>query len=347
MSGERSNAAPLVEIRDLVVEYVTRGIHGGRPVRAVAGVSLEIAAGEVYAIVGESGSGKTTLARTLLRLVDATSGEITFGGQEITRVSGEGLRRLRRRMQIVYQDPAGSLDPRMPVSELVAEPLRTHETLRSSKLESRVLELLTDVGLGRQHLSRRPHELSGGQAQRVAIARALALRPELVVLDEPTSALDVSVQAQILNLLGDLRSAHGLTYLLISHDLGVVRHLADRVGVMYLGRLVEESPAESLFADPGHPYTEALLRSAIEPGRRDGADDGAARAPIGDIPSPLDPPTGCRFHPRCWLREQLEHPAVCASDEPVLKPLSDGGERRAACHFADHLHPSSESRRAS
>ncbi len=210
-----------------------------------------------------------------------------------------------------------------------------------------MLELLTDVGLGRQHLSRRPHELSGGQAQRVAIARALALRPELVVLDEPTSALDVSVQAQILNLLGDLRSAHGLTYLLISHDLGVVRHLADRVGVMYLGRMVEESPAESLFADPGHPYTEALLRSAIEPGRRDGADDGAARAPIGDIPSPLDPPTGCRFHPRCWLREQLEHPAVCASDEPVLKPPLDGGERRAACHFADHLHPSSESRRAS
>ncbi len=342
MSIAHTDPRPLVELRDLVVEYATHGIHGGRAVRAVAGVSLEIAAGEVYGLVGESGSGKTTLARTLLRLVDVTSGELAFDGEAITRISGEELRRLRRRMQVVYQDPAGSLDPRMPVSELVAEPLRTHEPLRGPALRTRVLELLTDVGLAQQHLSRRPHELSGGQAQRVAIARALALRPELVVLDEPTSALDVSVQAQILNLLADLRAAHGLTYLLISHDLGVVRHLADRVGVMYLGRLVEESPAEPLFADPGHPYTEALLRSAIG----DGGEDRAA-TPIGDIPSPLDPPTGCRFHPRCWLREQLERPAVCASDEPELLSPNEGSARRAACHFADHLHPSSESRRAS
>jgi len=335
-------ATPLVEVEQLVVEYVTRGIGGGRPVRAVAGVSLRIERGEVYALVGESGSGKTSLARTVLRLVEAAGGRIRFDGEDVVALGGEQLRQLRRRMQVVYQDPAGSLDPRMAVSEIVAEPLRTHGAQRGGPMRTRVLELLAEVGLGEQHLERRPHELSGGQAQRVAIARALALRPDLVVLDEPTSALDVSVQAQILNLLGDLRSAHGLTYLLISHDLGVVRHLADRIGVMYLGRLVEESDADRLFAAPGHPYTRTLLRSALG-SNADGLD-----AVPGDVPSPLDPPSGCRFHPRCPLREELGRPAICTTDVPqLIERPGSSSPAHVACHFADRLGPSTQPRRAS
>ncbi len=319
--------APLVEVRDLVKDFEVSG--SSRPVRAVAGVSLDIGEGEVYSLVGESGSGKTTLARCILKLVEASAGEIRVGGVDVRAARGEVLRRLRLQMQVVFQNPVGSLDPRMSVLDLVAEPIRAHLHPARGSVEPTVLELLGQVGLGRIHLERRPHELSGGQCQRVAIARALALQPRLLILDEPTSALDVSVQAQILNLLMELRSVHGLTFLLISHDLGVVRHLSDRVGVMYLGRLVEQGDAGSIFEAARHPYTRALLASVPD------VEDGVV-APIlirGDPPSPAAPPAGCRFHPRCWLRTRLGDPEVCATVEPPA--VGPGPSQQAACHFAD------------
>lgn len=322
-----SVTSPLVEIRDLVKDFAVSG--SSRPVRAVAGVSLDIGQGEVYALVGESGSGKTTLARCLLKLIEASGGEIRVGGVDVRAARGEALRRLRLQMQVVFQNPVGSLDPRMSVLDLVAEPIRAHLHPSRGSIEPTVVELLGQVGLSRIHLERRPHELSGGQCQRVAIARALALRPRLLILDEPTSALDVSVQAQILNLLMELRRNHGLTFLLISHDLGVVRHLSDRVGVMYLGRIVEQGDARSIFEAAQHPYTRALLASVPD------VEDGVA-APIlirGDPPSPAAPPTGCRFHPRCWLRARLEDPEVCATVEPPS--VGPGLGQHAACHFAD------------
>jgi oligopeptide/dipeptide ABC transporter ATP-binding protein len=320
-------ATPLVRIRDLVKDFDVAGSR--RPARAVAGVSLDIAAGEVYALVGESGSGKTTLARCLLRLVEATSGSIEVGGVDVRAARGDGLRQLRRQMQVVFQNPTGSLDPRMRVRDLVAEPIRAHLHPTREELDRTVTELLDQVGLGRIHLERRPHELSGGQCQRVAIARALGLRPRLLVLDEPTSALDVSVQAQILNLLLELRREHDLTFLLISHDLGVVRHLSDRVGVMYLARIVEQGPARTIFERAEHPYTRSLLASMPDI-------EGGATAPIllrGDPPTPTSPPSGCRFHPRCWLRERLGNPEACETTEPPA--IGAGRPDGAACHFAD------------
>ena len=327
LAGERARPAPLVDVRDLVKEFDVPG--SPRPIRAVAGVSLQIYPGEVYSVVGESGSGKTTLARCLLRLIEATDGEIRVGGVDVRTARGEVLRGLRRQMQIVFQNPVGSLDPRMRVVDLVAEPIRAHLRPARGTIEPTVLALLDQVGLGRVHLERRPHELSGGQCQRVAIARALALRPQLLVLDEPTSALDVSVQAQILNLLMELRRDQGLTFLLISHDLGVVRHLSDRIGVMYLGRLVEQGDVRSIFEDARHPYTRALLASVPD------VEDGVA-APIlvrGDPPSPASPPSGCRFHPRCWLRTRLGDPEVCTTTEPP--PVEPGDGPQVACHFGD------------
>ena len=292
-------AAPLVRVRGL--EKVFRA--DGRAVRAVAGVDLDILAGEVHALVGESGSGKTTLARCILRLILPTAGTVEFEGRDVARLHGSDLHALRRDMQVVFQDPQGSLDPRMSVLELVAEPIRTHLRPAHGSLEATVLELLEGVGLARRHIGRRPHELSGGQCQRVAIARALALKPRLIVLDEPTSALDVSVQAQILNLLLELRARFGLTYLLISHDLGVVRHLSDRISVMYLGRIVERAAADQVFTDSRHPYTRALL--AARPGRlrgrraEGGPDPGRSAQPrrpaIGlRVPSPLLAPRPSR-----------------------------------------------------
>ena len=319
--------SPLVEVRDLVKDFTVSG--SSHPVRAVAGVSLDIGQGEVYALVGESGSGKTTLARCILKLIDASGGQIRVGGVDVRAARGETLRRLRLQMQVVFQNPVGSLDPRMSVLDLVAEPIRAHLHPSRGSIEPTVLELLGQVGLSRIHLERRPHELSGGQCQRVAIARALALRPRLLILDEPTSALDVSVQAQILNLLMELRRNHGLTFLLISHDLGVVRHLSDRVGVMYLGRIVEQGDARSIFEGAQHPYTRALLASVPDV-------EGGVAAPIlirGDPPSPAAPPTGCRFHPRCWLRAGLGNPEVCATVEPPM--VGPGLGQQAACHFAD------------
>ena len=290
-------------------------------------MDLAIEEGEAYGLVGESGSGKTTLARCLLRLTDATAGRIEVDGRDITQLAGGELRRLRRKLQVVFQDPVGSLDPRSRVADVVAEPLWTHERLRGAAAEARVLALLDDVGLGRRYLDRRAHELSGGQCQRVAIARALALRPRVLVLDEPTSALDVSVQAQILNLLVALRREHGLTYLLISHDLGVVRYLCDRIGVLYLGRLVEEGPAGHALEAPSHPYTRALLSA------RPSVDMDAA--PIlmrGDPPSLTAPPPGCSFHPRCWRRAELDDPARCVEEVPMLQPVRSWRDRRVPLH---------------
>jgi oligopeptide/dipeptide ABC transporter ATP-binding protein len=318
---------PLVRVRGLEKTFHA----DGRTVRAVGGVDLDIRAGEVHALVGESGSGKTTLARCILRLVEPSAGTIEVDGRDVTRLRGGELRTLRRDMQLVFQDPQGSLDPRMSVRELVAEPIRTHLRPARGTLEPAVLGLLEGVGLAHRHLDRRPHELSGGQCQRVAIARALALRPRLLVLDEPTSALDVSVQAQILNLLLELRARFGLSYLLISHDLGVVRHLSDRVSVMYLGRIVEREDADAVFEDARHPYTRALLASVP---------DVAAATPRpalirGDPPSAADPPPGCPFHPRCWLRERLGNPDRCATEVP---PAVDDANR-AACFFPDRVAP--------
>jgi peptide/nickel transport system ATP-binding protein len=302
---------------------------GGLPVRAVSHVSIDLHEGEVLGIVGESGCGKTTLVRCLLGLIPPTAGRIEVDGHDLTRASDRERRRLRRDLQVVFQDPVGSLDPRLAVRDLVAEPLRTHEGGRRVTDDELVL-LLEEVGLSRAHLERLPHELSGGQCQRVAIARALALRPRIVVLDEPTSSLDVSVQAQILNLLAELRRRHGLTYLLVTHDLAVVRHLTDRVAVMYLGAVVELAPTEELYGAPRHPYTRALLAAAPSIDR--GAGEVLTR---GDPPGAGAATSGCAFHPRCWLRDQLGRPEICAATTPVL--ASVGGVRTAACHFPDRV----------
>ncbi len=324
--------AALVQVRGLVMEFAARG--PGRTasrVRAVAGVDLDIRTGEVYGLVGESGSGKTTLARCLLRLLPPTAGSIAIDGVDVAKLRGGDLRRLRREVQVVFQDPVGSLDPRVSVGDIVAEPIRLHTSASRAEAEKQVRVLLDEVGLGPQHLGRRPHELSGGQCQRVAIARALALRPRLVVLDEPTSALAGSVQAQILNLLGDLRRAHGLTYLLISHDLSVVRYLCDRIGVMYLGRIVEQGPATRVFESPRHPYTRALLSAAPD------VDGGRRRRVLvqGDPPSPVDHPSGCPFHPRCWLYAERGNPGSCRTTPPT--PIDLGLDHAAACWFADEV----------
>ncbi len=324
--------APMLELRDVARAFPVRDALGRSKgaVRAVDGVSLSVPRGSVLAIVGESGCGKSTLGRLALRLIEPDSGAILFEGEDLRSLSPAALRARRRDMQLIFQDPFASLDPRMTVEQAVAEPLRLHGIVPRSGERDRVAELLSRVGL-RPELARRwPHEFSGGQRQRIAIARALASGPKLIVGDEPVSALDVSVQAQVINLLQDLIRELGLTFVLISHDLGVVRHIADRVAVMYLGRIVEEGPAAEVFGNPKHPYTRALL--AAVPGQ--GHTRGAAALLEGDVPSPINPPSGCRFRTRCPHAE-----AICAAEIPPLADHGPKGDHIAACHLQDRLPP--------
>jgi oligopeptide transport system ATP-binding protein len=322
---------PLLELRDVRKHYpVHKGLVLRREVgavRAVDGVSLHIDPGETLAVVGESGCGKSTMARLALRLIDPTAGTIRFGGQDVTHASRPELRLLRRQMQVIFQDPFASLNPRMKVEEILAEPMLVHGIGDPASRRERVRELLRVVGLAPYQAERFPHEFSGGQRQRIGIARALALQPKLIVCDEPVSALDVSIQAQIVNLLKDLQQEFGLAYLFISHGLAVVKHMADRVAVMYLGQIVETAPARALYANPRHPYTQALLAAApvADPARRN------ERQPLGgDVPSPLNPPSGCRFHTRCPFAQ-----ARCRDEVPPLRELEAG--HQAACHFAETI----------
>ena len=323
MSGQ---AAPLLEAHDVTKHFVigSRFTPGGRQVvHALDGVSVSVARGETLALVGESGCGKSTLGRCLLRLYDLTAGQIRFEGADITAMSQRRLRKLRPRMQMVFQDPYASLNPRRRVGDLLAEPLRVHTRWNRSRVAERLGELMDLVGLPREHLARFPHEFSGGQRQRIGIARALALEPALVVADEPVSALDVSVQAQIVNLLMDLQERLALTYVFIAHDLSVVRQIANRTAVMYLGAIVETGPTEAVFTRPAHPYTDALISAVPE------AEATRRRERVvlgGEVPSPLAPPSGCRFHTRCPRARER-----CRIEAPLLRPF-DGG-RAVACHF--------------
>jgi peptide/nickel transport system ATP-binding protein len=312
-------------------------------VKAVDDVSFEIRRGETLGLVGESGCGKTTVGRTLLRLIEPTGGRIVFDGTDITKLTGSDLKPYRRRMQIVFQDPYASLDPRSPIASAIGEGLRIHGIGSARERANKVAQMMELVGLQPYHARRYPHEFSGGQRQRIGIARALVLEPDLLVCDEPVSALDVSIQAQVLNLLRDLQRRLGLTYLFIAHNMGVVEHISDRVAVMYLGALVEVAESEEIYRLPVHPYTIALL-SAVPVARP--AERAKRRRIIlrGDVPSPVNPPSGCRFHTRCWLRTQLGNPDRCVTERPELREV--GSTHQVACHFADDLlEPSMRQRR--
>jgi oligopeptide transport system ATP-binding protein len=318
---------PLVEVKELVQHYPVRGgvlLRTLAHVKAVDGVDLTIQPGETLGLVGESGCGKSTLGRLLLRLEDPTAGQVFFEGENILEYGKDKIRKLRRDMQIIFQDPFSSLNPRKNVAHIVGEPLLVNGWTNRGQRNERVAELLTTVGLKREHMRRYPHQFSGGQRQRIGVARALALNPKLIICDEAVSALDVSIQAQVINLLQDLQEQFGLTYLFISHDLSVVEHISDRVAVMYLGKIVELSGSDRLYENPLHPYTQALLSAAPIP-------DPEIRRQrtilTGDVPSPIAPPSGCRFHTRCPWAE-----AVCSETEPELVQLEPG--HQAACHFA-------------
>jgi oligopeptide transport system ATP-binding protein len=319
---------PLLQVSDLVKHFpIKSGILFDREVgrvRAVDGVSFSINAGETLGLVGESGCGKSTLCRTLLQLIEPTSGSVRFEGREIAGTSRRAMRPLRREMQMIFQDPYASLNPRKRVGQIVGDPIRLHGLASGEELKGRVQALLERVGLSAEHHNRYPHEFSGGQRQRIGIARALALQPKLIVADEPVSALDVSIQAQIINLLDDLQDDFNLTYLFVAHDLGVVRHVADRIAVMYLGKIVEVGPAQEVYSNPIHPYTLSLLSAIPIPD----PEANRARAPQvveGDVPSPANPPAACRFHPRCPYATE-----VCSEIEPEL--IDHGRGHWAACH---------------
>jgi peptide/nickel transport system ATP-binding protein len=329
-----TDVPPLLEVRDLEVHFPIRhGVLVNRQigtVKAVDGVDLTVPRGATYGLVGESGCGKSTLGRGLLRLVEPTRGTITFDGVAVRELAGEDLRRLRRRMQMIFQDPMSSLDPRQSVESVLTEPLAAHGTTSKAEQRSRVRELLDIVGLPASALGRYPHEFSGGQRQRIGIARAIALNPELIVADEPVSALDVSIQAQVVNLLEELQGELGLTYIVIAHDLAVVRHISDTIGVMYLGAIVEETASEELYARPMHPYTIALMSAVPIPDPE--VEERRQRILLhGDLPSPAAPPDGCRFHTRCPYRQ----PTRCADERPELREAQAG--HLVACHYAEDI----------
>jgi oligopeptide/dipeptide ABC transporter ATP-binding protein len=328
----RSDEAHLLDVRDLVMNFPIKGgglfRHTVGYVQAVSGVSLTLDPGETLGIVGESGCGKSTTGRAILQLHKPTSGSVRFGGRELTDLSVKAMRPIRRDLQIVFQDPYASLNPRMPVNDIVAEPLKVHGLWKDERSgRDRVAELLRLVGLNPEHGNRYPHEFSGGQRQRVGIARALALEPKLLVLDEPVSALDVSVQAGVVNLLEDLQDRLGLAYLFIAHDLSVVRHISDRVAVMYLGWVVETGLRDKVYDEPMHPYTQALLSAA--PAADPELEHRRERIILqGDVPSPVNPPSGCRFRTRCWKAQD-----ICAVEVPQL--IDHGNGNLVRCHFAE------------
>ena len=316
--------APLLSVENLTVEYPV----GGRSLFAVSDVSLSVARGETLGLVGESGCGKSTLGRAVLQLRRPTGGTVTFDGTELTALDGEAMRLMRRRLQLIFQDPIASLNPRRCIGDIVAEPLIIIGVKDPAERDRRVREVLIAVGLDPDlAIGRLPHEFSGGQCQRISIARALILEPELVICDEPVSALDVSIQAQVINLLADLQKEFGLTYIFIAHDLSVVRHISDRVAVMYLGKIVEVGNDEQIYEQPTHPYTQALLSAVPVPDPRlRGLRDQIVLE--GDVPSPANPPSGCRFRTRCWKAQ-----SICAEQEPEL--IDRGQGHPVACHFAE------------
>ncbi|MGH7562366.1 MAG: ABC transporter ATP-binding protein [Gemmatimonadales bacterium] len=329
MSTPPDPPSPLLLVRDLVVRYQSGGLLRGprRVVHAVNGVSFEIAPGETLGLVGESGSGKSTIGRTILRLEDRSAGDVRFAGTDVFALNGRALRRMRQRMQIVFQDPYGSLNPRMRIGDAVAEGLEIHRLVPKREIPARVAALLGEVGLDPSYASRYPHEFSGGQRQRIGIARALAVNPAFIVCDEPVSALDVSIQAQVLNLLADLQRARGLAYLFIAHDLAVVRQLAHRIAVLYFGRIVELADADTIVSAPRHPYTRALLSAVPVP------DPERQRARIvaeGEPPRPTEPPPGCPYFSRC--DHPMKNAARCTGELPLLRTV---GNSEAACHYAE------------
>jgi len=354
-ASERQSAnGALLSVADLRTYFpVKRGLLRRTVgfVKAVDGVSFDLERGQTLGLVGESGCGKTTVGRTLLRLIPATGGRVNFEGADVFAADSSSLRLLRRRMQIIFQDPVGSLNPRMTVGRIIGEPIHVHGLARGAELHDRVAHLLTRVGLSPDYAHRYPHEFSGGQRQRIGIARALALNPAFIVCDEPVSALDVSIQSQILNLLNDLQDEMGLAYLFIAHNLAVVEHFSDRVAVMYLGRIVEVADRQTLYADPRHPYTHALLGAVPEP------KPAIKKRPIaleGEVPSPVNPPSGCHFHPRCPLTRKLAAQAGrtetvqltiagratavmrrCVDETPLLREVGEGSSHHASCHFAE------------
>lgn len=324
----------LLEVSDLTKHFPITEYRGVLPtkktVKAVDGVSFDLAAGETLGLVGESGCGKTTTGRLVTRLEQPTSGSILFEGQDIASYSEGKLRPLRRDIQMIFQDPYASLNPRYTVGNIIATPIRVHKLMPKNKIKGRVQELLELVGLNPEHINRYPNEFSGGQRQRIGIARALAVEPRVIVADEPVSALDVSIQAQVMNLMENLRREFNLAFVFVAHDLGVVRHFCDRVAVMYLGRIVEIGDREQIYGNPLHPYTQALLSAAPDINVVRGVARQERIRLEGDVPSPIDPPSGCTFRTRCWKAQE-----VCATTPPALESKGDDALHRAACHFAE------------